>query len=150
LLDSSLVYGLQFILAWVWTVVSSRVQVDIRNLLGCNAAGIAFVALSSANLRTRKLDYYILDILYARISDTKNLSGQRQYLLLLDVLRNFIAKRSETEYSRIPYATSIFVATSLNVMMHPEHVMFANVSQLLCTVPTCTSTKPSYPLRYAI
>ncbi|KAJ2882145.1 hypothetical protein IWW38_005697, partial [Coemansia aciculifera] len=114
---------------------SARVQVDIRKLFECNAAGLALVALSSANLRTRKLAYYILDILYARVSDVKSLSGQRQYLLLLDALRNAIVKRSETEFPRIPYAITIFVATSLNVMMHPEHAMFADVNQLLLRRP---------------
>ncbi|KAJ2891971.1 hypothetical protein IWW38_003401, partial [Coemansia aciculifera] len=74
--DSSLVYGPQFILAWVWTVVSARVQVDIRKLFECNAADLALVALSSANLRTRKLAYYILDILYARVSDANSVSSQ--------------------------------------------------------------------------
>ncbi|KAJ2741650.1 hypothetical protein GGI20_005038 [Coemansia sp. BCRC 34301] len=133
--DSSLVYDPQFILAWVWTVVASRVQVDIRRLFECNAAGLALVALSSADPRTRKLAYYILDILYARVAEAKNLSGQRQYLLLLDALRNAIVERSEAEFPRIPYAITIFVATSLNVMMHPEHAMFADVNQLLLRRP---------------
>ncbi|KAJ2333354.1 hypothetical protein GGI00_002367, partial [Coemansia sp. RSA 2681] len=133
--DSSLVYDPQFMLAWVWTVVSARVLVDIRRLFECNAAGLALVALSSADPRTRKLAYYILDVLYARVADAKNLSGQRQYLLLLDALRNAIAQRSDAEFPRIPYAITIFVATSLNVMMHPEHAMFADVNQLLLRRP---------------
>ncbi|KAJ2910116.1 hypothetical protein GGI21_001198 [Coemansia aciculifera] len=63
--DSSLVYDPQFILAWVWTVVSTRMQVDIRKLFEFNVSGLAFVALL----------YYILNILYA-----KTPSCQRQYL----------------------------------------------------------------------
>ncbi|KAJ2860328.1 hypothetical protein GGH94_005584 [Coemansia aciculifera] len=133
--DSSLVYDPQFMLAWVWTLVSARVQVDIRRLFECNAAGLALVALSSADPRTRKLAYYILDILYARVADAKNLSGQRQYILLLDALRNAIVDRNEAEFPRIPFAITIFVATSLNVMMHPEHAMFADVNQLLLRRP---------------
>ncbi|KAJ2003417.1 hypothetical protein H4R26_003080, partial [Coemansia thaxteri] len=133
--DSSLVYDPRFILPWVWTVVSARVQVDIRRLFECNAAGLALVALSSANLRFRKLAYYILDILYARVADAKNLSGQRQYLLLLDSLRNAIDGRNDTTFPRIPYAITIFVATSLNVMMHPEHALFVEVNQLLLRRP---------------
>ncbi|KAJ2417228.1 hypothetical protein GGI10_000351 [Coemansia sp. RSA 2530] len=133
--ESSLVYEPQFMLAWVWTVVSARVQVDIRRLFECNAAGLALVALSSADPRTRKLAYYILDILYARVAEAKTLSGQRQYLLLLDALRNAIVDRSESEFPRIPFAITVFVATSLNVMMHPEHAMFAEVNQLLLRRP---------------
>ncbi|KAJ2813340.1 hypothetical protein H4S07_000761, partial [Coemansia furcata] len=133
--ESALVYDAHFILAWVWTLVSSRVLVDIRRLFESNAAGLALVALSSGDARTRKLAYFILDVLYARVADAKNLHGQRQYLLLLDALRNAIADRSEAEFPRIPFAITIFVATSLNVLMHPEHAMFADVNQLLLRRP---------------
>ncbi|KAJ2907617.1 hypothetical protein GGI21_003708, partial [Coemansia aciculifera] len=88
--------------------MSTRMQVDIRKLFEFNAAGLAFVALLC----------YILDILY-----------------LLDALRNAIVKRSKTEFPRIPYATTVFVVISLNVMMQPEHAMFADVNQLLLCRP---------------
>ncbi|KAJ2834182.1 hypothetical protein GGI24_000511 [Coemansia furcata] len=133
--ESALVYDAHFILAWVWTLVSSRVLVDIRRLFECNAAGLALVALSSGDARTRKLAYFILDVLYARVADAKNLHGQRQYLLLLDALRNAITDRSEAEFPRVPFAITIFAATSLNVLMHPEHAMFADVNQLLLRRP---------------
>ncbi|KAI8321725.1 hypothetical protein GQ54DRAFT_297833 [Martensiomyces pterosporus] len=133
--DSDQVYNPHFVLPWLWTIVSSKLPFDFRKLFESNAVGLALAALSSADPRLRKLAYYILDGLYPLLARAERLGGQRQYLLLFDSLRNAITDRSESEFPRIPFTTTLFVATSINVMMHPDHVMFGEVNRLLLSRP---------------
>ncbi|KAJ1966315.1 hypothetical protein GGI12_000158 [Dipsacomyces acuminosporus] len=129
------IYNPQFILAWLWTIVSSKVPFDIRKLFESNAAGVALTALSSADIRLRKLAYYILDALYSLLANAPRLTGQRQYVLLFDSLRNAITDRSDSEFPRLPFTVTLFVATSINVLMHPDHHMFGEVNRLLLSRP---------------
>ncbi|KAJ1827943.1 hypothetical protein LPJ56_001382, partial [Coemansia sp. RSA 2599] len=126
-----------FILRWLWTLVSSAPQhLDYRQIIESNAVGMAIVALSSAHLKTRKLAYYVLDAFYLRFSgSTEIFRGGRQCLLLLDSLRNAIADRTESDFPLIPFTTTLFVATSLSVMLHPEHAVYMDLNRLLLKRP---------------
>ncbi|KAI9503705.1 ribosome 60S biogenesis N-terminal-domain-containing protein [Coemansia spiralis] len=133
--SSTQVYSSWFALAWVWSVVSSGQNIDIRKLIECNAVGLAFVSLSSADLQMRKLAYYVLDKFYALLAGTKKLGGQKQCILLLNSVRNAITGRNAFTFPQIPFGISLFAATSLYIMIHPEHVMFSDINRLLLKKP---------------
>ncbi|KAJ2861756.1 hypothetical protein GGI22_002369, partial [Coemansia erecta] len=128
-------YDTWYLLAWVWSLVSSGHQVSARRLIDCNAAGFALVALSSENAQIRKLAYCILDLVYPIIADSKRFVGQRQCLLLLDSVCNTITERRDALYPQIPFAAALFAATSLYTMTHPEHVMYTEINRLLLRGP---------------
>ncbi|KAJ2857640.1 hypothetical protein J3B02_000864 [Coemansia erecta] len=129
-------YDPRFILRWLWTIVSSPQPFDYRQIIETNAVGMAIVALSSAHLKTRKLAYYVLDAFYQQFSGPASLfRGRRQCLLLLDSLRNAITGRAETDFPLIPFTTTLFVATSLSVMLHPDHAVYVDLNRLLLKQP---------------
>ncbi|KAJ1939552.1 hypothetical protein FBU59_004082, partial [Linderina macrospora] len=133
------VYDHTFLLMWIWSIVASGHRFDIRRLFDINAAGLVFVALSSADQKIRKLAYFILDALYPTIANAQRLGGQRQYLLLFDSLRNAITDRTQWEYPHVPLTMTLFAASSLNVLMHPDHVMFGHVNKHLLAKPYLSS-----------
>ncbi|KAJ2663953.1 hypothetical protein IW148_002282 [Coemansia sp. RSA 1199] len=133
--DRSLVYDVQFVLPWVWTVVSSGAGVDVRRLIDSNALGVVITALSSDSERMRKLAYFTLDIAYKLVAEAHGLFGRNQCVLLLDVLRNGVVGRSDTQFPRVPFTHTLFVATSLPVTLRPEHEMYGAVNRLLLRRP---------------
>ncbi|KAJ2556583.1 hypothetical protein EV175_001909 [Coemansia sp. RSA 1933] len=134
--SDSEVYNTWYVLAWLWSVVSSGHRIDPRRLIDCNAAGFALVALSSENLQSRKLAYYILDLVYPTIeADNVRFAGQRQCLLLLNSVCNTLTERREGKFPQIPFAAALFAATSLYTMIHPEHVMYTEINRLLLKGP---------------
>ncbi|KAJ2712891.1 hypothetical protein H4R19_002526 [Coemansia spiralis] len=128
-------YDPQFILPWLWAVVSCGESVDLRRVIECHAAGVAIAALSSASPPVRKIAYFILDLLYTEVAEAEYLIGKRQCMLLLDALRNGITGRTATEFPRLPFPLTLFAATALHTMVHPEHAMFGNVNRLLLKRP---------------
>ncbi|KAJ1884244.1 hypothetical protein LPJ66_010702, partial [Kickxella alabastrina] len=130
-------YDAQFIVPWLWALVSGSHAIDLRRLIESNSIGMAIVALSSANLPMRKLAFFVMDCFYAKIAASDNTlhSGQRQCVLLLDALRNAITDRSDDNFPRLPLSTTLFVATSLPIMLHPEHAMFSDINRLLLKRP---------------
>ncbi|KAJ2786494.1 hypothetical protein GGI15_001489 [Coemansia interrupta] len=137
-------YDPRFVLRWLWAVLNSGCPVDHRRLVEANAVGLALAALSSAHVPTRKLAYYVLDVFYAQFSDDASgwFSGKRQCLLLLDSLRNALVRSSsdgghddDDVFPRVPFTTALFSATSLPLMLRPEHAMFADVNRFLLKQP---------------
>ncbi|KAJ2705824.1 hypothetical protein FB645_002105 [Coemansia sp. IMI 203386] len=128
-----------FVLRWLWTLLSSGQSIDYRQIIETNVIGMAIVALSSAHLKTRKLAYYVLDAFYLQFSGPIPLfRGRRQCILLLDSLRNAITDRTESDFPLIPFTTSLFVATSLPIMLHPEHAIYTDLNLLLLRHPYLT------------
>ncbi|KAJ1934857.1 hypothetical protein GGF37_006217, partial [Kickxella alabastrina] len=130
-------YDAQFIVPWLWALVSGSHAIDLRRLIESNSIGMAIVALSSASLPMRKLAFFVMDCFYAKIAASDNTlhSGQRQCVLLLDALRNAITDRSDDSFPLLPLSTTLFVATSLPIMLHPEHAMFSDINRLLLKRP---------------
>ncbi|KAJ1725075.1 hypothetical protein LPJ53_000726 [Coemansia erecta] len=132
-------YDPRFVLRWLWAVLSSGCPVDHRRLVESNALGMALAALASAHPATRRLAYYVLDVFYAQFSSPDApsgwFSGKRQCLLLLDSLRNAIVRTpdgaSGDEFPRLPFTTALFAATSLPLMLRPEHAMFCDLNRFL-------------------
>ncbi|KAJ1773529.1 hypothetical protein IW140_002027 [Coemansia sp. RSA 1813] len=133
--SDSEVYNSWYLLVWMWSVVSSGEKLDARRLIDCNAAGFTLVALSSENPQIRKIAYYILDLVYLILADSKRFVGQSQCMLLLDSVCNTITERSEINFPQIPFAAALFAATSLYTMIHPEHVMYTEINRLLLKGP---------------
>ncbi|KAJ1881411.1 hypothetical protein LPJ66_011326, partial [Kickxella alabastrina] len=130
-------YDAQFIVPWLWALVSGPHAIDLRRLIESNSIGMAIVALSSASLPMRKLAFFVMDCFYAKIAASDNTlhSGQRQCVLLLDALRNAVTDRSDDSFPLLPLSTTLFVATSLPIMLHPEHAMFSDINRLLLKRP---------------
>ncbi|KAJ1841605.1 hypothetical protein LPJ73_006063, partial [Coemansia sp. RSA 2703] len=130
-------YDPRFVLRWLWAVLSAGCSVDHRRLVDTHALGMALVALSSAHVPTRKLAYYVLDLFYTQFSADNSgwFSGKTQCLLLLDSLRNAITLRTSDEFPQLPFTTTLFAATSLPLMLRPDHAMFSLINRFLLKQP---------------
>ncbi|KAJ2357295.1 hypothetical protein GGF43_001550 [Coemansia sp. RSA 2618] len=139
--DHGLIYNVQFILPWLWTVVSSGQGADVRRLIDSNALGVAIAALSSDSERVRKLAYFTLDVAYKLVAESHSLFGRSQCVLLLNVLRNGVSERSESNFPQIAFTVTMFIATSLHVVLRPEHYMYGAVNRLLLRRPWIKPTE---------
>ncbi|KAJ2328735.1 hypothetical protein IWW51_001027, partial [Coemansia sp. RSA 2702] len=133
--EHGLVYDVQFILPWLWSVVSSGAGADVRRLIDSNALGVAVAALSSESESVRKLAYFTLDVAYGLVTGARALFGRSQCALVLDTLRNSITGRTSDCFPRVPFTVTLFVATSLPIALRPEHSMYAATNRLMLRRP---------------
>lgn len=101
---------------------------------------IAFVSLSSANDRLRKLGYGTLGALKDVVENCKRRKGTMRLRLLLTYVQNGI----EEPWQRIPSIIALFAAEASFILLEPSHHHYAAISKFL--VQSTRMNRKSIPL----
>ncbi|XP_038897462.1 uncharacterized protein LOC120085516 isoform X2 [Benincasa hispida] len=101
---------------------------------------IAFVSLSSANDRLRKLGYGTLGALKDAVENCKRRKGTTRLRLLLTYVQNGI----EEPWQRIPSIIALFAAEASFILLEPSHHHYAAISKFL--VRSARMNRKSIPL----
>ena len=115
-------YDARFMLNLTATALNNS-SVDIYRLIEKNAIGLAFKAMSSDILETRKIGHYIIARVYELLQE-KYSRERDQIVLLLESLRHSIVSTKEDPFPIIPTIISEFLARGIVILTKPDSDMY--------------------------
>ncbi|KAI8617126.1 ribosome 60S biogenesis N-terminal-domain-containing protein [Chytriomyces sp. MP71] len=131
------IYDASFFLPLIATAVKIGAEkIDMKKVVESNALGLGVMALASENELVRKAGYFILDVAYTRFYKIEDMKEKLQLTLLLTMLKNGIAERSDSIFPKLPTIIALFFSNALAILSKPEHFMYPLVNTFLLSRPT--------------